>query len=117
MATIPSETEVEAYFLAKEDGVVAGIALAEMVFHEVDPSLKVLLSQSCFTPFLAFMLFRCLVSLNSILLEFRLSGLKQMEIMFIKDFNLEKFTVSYQRKSCILFSCSHQTLFLFYLNN
>ncbi|PIN25994.1 Quinolinate phosphoribosyl transferase [Handroanthus impetiginosus] len=33
--------EVEAHFLAKEDGIVAGIALAEMVFNEVDPSLKV----------------------------------------------------------------------------
>ncbi|KAK7273809.1 hypothetical protein RIF29_14872 [Crotalaria pallida] len=41
MATIPSDMEVEAYFLAKEDGIVAGIALAEMIFHEVDPSLKV----------------------------------------------------------------------------
>ncbi|KAL7132343.1 hypothetical protein ABFS83_12G067500 [Erythranthe nasuta] len=40
-ATIPVEMEVEAYFLAKEDGIVAGIALAEMVFKEVDPSLKV----------------------------------------------------------------------------
>lgn len=40
-ATIPIETEVEAHFLAKEDGIVAGIALAEMVFNEVDPSLKV----------------------------------------------------------------------------
>lgn len=42
MATIPADMEVEAHFLAKEDGVVAGIALAEMVFHEVDPSLTVL---------------------------------------------------------------------------
>lgn len=41
MATIPFDVEVEAHFLAKEDGIVAGIALAEMVFHEVDPSLKV----------------------------------------------------------------------------
>ncbi|XP_057798458.1 quinolinate phosphoribosyltransferase [decarboxylating] 1a-like isoform X2 [Salvia miltiorrhiza] len=40
-ATIPDEMEVEAYFLAKEDGIVAGIGLAEMVFSEVDPSLKV----------------------------------------------------------------------------
>ncbi|KAK4484174.1 hypothetical protein RD792_011395 [Penstemon davidsonii] len=40
-ATIPIEMEVEAHFLAKEDGIVAGIALAEMVFKEVDPSLKV----------------------------------------------------------------------------
>nr|XP_027189793.1 nicotinate-nucleotide pyrophosphorylase [carboxylating], chloroplastic isoform X3 [Cicer arietinum] len=41
MATIPFDMEVEAYFLAKEDGIVAGIALAEMIFNEVDPSLKV----------------------------------------------------------------------------
>ena len=41
MATIPVDMEVEANFLAKEDGIVAGIALAEMVFQEVDPSLKV----------------------------------------------------------------------------
>ncbi|XP_065859087.1 nicotinate-nucleotide pyrophosphorylase [carboxylating], chloroplastic-like isoform X1 [Euphorbia lathyris] len=41
MATIPFDMEVEAHFLAKEDGIVAGIALAEMIFHEVDPSLKV----------------------------------------------------------------------------
>lgn len=40
-ATIPVEMEVDAHFLAKEDGIVAGIALAEMVFNEVDPSLKV----------------------------------------------------------------------------
>ncbi|KAL8196406.1 hypothetical protein R6Q57_024701 [Mikania cordata] len=33
--------EVEAYFLAKDDGIVAGIALAEMIFNEVDPTLKV----------------------------------------------------------------------------
>ncbi|XP_057737095.1 quinolinate phosphoribosyltransferase [decarboxylating] 1a [Arachis stenosperma] len=41
MATIPFDMEVEAYFLAKEDGIIAGIALAEMIFYEVDPSLKV----------------------------------------------------------------------------
>ncbi|GAA0140897.1 hypothetical protein LIER_02165 [Lithospermum erythrorhizon] len=40
-ATIPVDMEVEAYFLAKEDGIVAGIALADMVFGEVDTSLKV----------------------------------------------------------------------------
>ncbi|KAF7827689.1 nicotinate-nucleotide pyrophosphorylase [carboxylating], chloroplastic isoform X1 [Senna tora] len=44
-ATIPFDMEVEAYFLAKEDGVIAGIALAEMIFHEVDPSLRVEWSQ------------------------------------------------------------------------
>lgn len=38
MATIPFDIEVEADFMAREDGVIAGIALAEMIFHEVDPS-------------------------------------------------------------------------------
>lgn len=41
MATIPADMEVEAHFLAKENGVIAGIALAEMIFGEVDPTLKV----------------------------------------------------------------------------
>lgn len=41
MATIPTQMEVEAHFLAKEDGIIAGIVLAEMIFHEVDCSLKV----------------------------------------------------------------------------
>ncbi|KAL8142045.1 hypothetical protein V2J09_015077 [Rumex salicifolius] len=45
LATIPASMEVEAYFLAKEDGVIAGIALAEMIFEEVDTSLKVEWSQ------------------------------------------------------------------------
>lgn len=48
LATIPQEAEVEAHFLAKEDGVLAGIALAEMVFHEVDPTLKVRRLYICF---------------------------------------------------------------------
>ncbi|KAI3828996.1 hypothetical protein L1987_03109 [Smallanthus sonchifolius] len=34
--------EVEAYFLAKDDGIVARIALAEMIFNEVDPTLKMM---------------------------------------------------------------------------
>lgn len=41
LATIPTEMEVEAYFLAKDDGIIAGISLAEMIFNEVDPTLKV----------------------------------------------------------------------------
>ncbi|KAH7653608.1 nicotinate-nucleotide pyrophosphorylase (carboxylating) protein [Dioscorea alata] len=41
LATVPSDMEVEAYFIAKEDGVIAGIALAEMIFSEVDPLIKV----------------------------------------------------------------------------
>lgn len=51
MATIPFDMEVEAYFLAKEDGIVAGIALADMIFEQVDPSLKVssLLLNLCYS--------------------------------------------------------------------
>ncbi|XP_057962493.1 nicotinate-nucleotide pyrophosphorylase [carboxylating], chloroplastic isoform X2 [Malania oleifera] len=45
LATIPIDMEVEAHFLAKEDGIIAGIALADMIFEEVDPSLKVEWSQ------------------------------------------------------------------------
>ncbi|XP_077246962.1 quinolinate phoshoribosyltransferase [Tasmannia lanceolata] len=45
MATVPADMEVEAHFLAKEDGIIAGIALAEMIFNEVDPSLQVEWSQ------------------------------------------------------------------------
>lgn len=41
MATIPSDVKAEATFIAKEDGVVAGISLADMIFKQVDPSLKV----------------------------------------------------------------------------
>lgn len=45
LATIPSDMLVDAFFLAKEDGIVAGIALANMVFQEVDPSIRVEWSQ------------------------------------------------------------------------
>ncbi|XP_022155361.1 nicotinate-nucleotide pyrophosphorylase [carboxylating], chloroplastic isoform X3 [Momordica charantia] len=45
LATIPSDIVVDAFFLAKEDGTVAGIALADMVFQEVDPSIRVEWSQ------------------------------------------------------------------------
>jgi hypothetical protein len=41
LATIPSEVEAEATFIAKADGVIAGISLADMIFNQVDPSLKV----------------------------------------------------------------------------
>lgn len=43
LATIPIDVKAEATFIAKEDGVIAGISLAEMIFNEVDPSLKVTL--------------------------------------------------------------------------
>ncbi|KAG6537184.1 nicotinate-nucleotide pyrophosphorylase [carboxylating], chloroplastic-like isoform X1 [Zingiber officinale] len=41
LAIIPKDMKAEAHFIAKEDGVVAGIALAEMIFNEVDHFLKV----------------------------------------------------------------------------
>uniref|UniRef100_A0A0D9XGI5 nicotinate-nucleotide diphosphorylase (carboxylating) n=1 Tax=Leersia perrieri TaxID=77586 RepID=A0A0D9XGI5_9ORYZ len=40
LATIPSDVKAEATFIAKEDGVIAGISLADMIFKQVDPSLK-----------------------------------------------------------------------------
>ncbi|KAM0905130.1 hypothetical protein ACQ4PT_017566 [Festuca glaucescens] len=41
LATIPIDVNAEATFIAKEDGVIAGISLADMIFKQVDPSLKV----------------------------------------------------------------------------
>lgn len=41
LATIPPATQAEAQFLAKADGVLAGVAVADAVFREVDPGLKV----------------------------------------------------------------------------
>src|SRR5690554_4270018 len=38
-ATVPAGTQAEAHFLAKEDGVVAGLFVAERVFAAVDPAL------------------------------------------------------------------------------
>ena len=48
LATIPPEIQAEAQFLAKDTGIVAGIAMASLVFQEVDPSLKVFIYFSCF---------------------------------------------------------------------
>eukprot|EP00850_Spirogloea_muscicola_P015791 SM000124S25923 [mRNA] locus=s124:89921:93055:+ [translate_table: standard] len=41
LATIPAETQAEARFLAKASGILAGRAVADLIFHEVDPTLKV----------------------------------------------------------------------------
>lgn len=94
MATIPVDMEVEANFLAKEDGIIAGIALAEMVFREVDPSLKV--SRNCNMYVVYFSLHAW--SFLNVHFNFRWSGLKKMEIAFIKDCSLEKFMVSQEGK-------------------
>lgn len=41
LATIPPQVQAKAQFLAKDSGVIAGIAMADLVFKEVDPSVKV----------------------------------------------------------------------------
>ena len=41
LSTIPADRQADAYFLLKEDGVVAGLAVAERVFALVDPALAV----------------------------------------------------------------------------
>ena len=41
LATVPESTSATAEFLAKQDGVLAGVAVATLVFHMVDPNLKV----------------------------------------------------------------------------
>lgn len=93
MATIPVDMEVEACFLAKEDGIIAGIALAEMVFQEVDPSLKV---KNCiFCLWIIFIVFVLGPHTPSFVhFGIRWSGLERMEIMFARDCSLEKFMVS-----------------------
>ena len=40
-ATVPTETSATAHFLAKEDGVLGGLRVAEQVFDAVDPALSV----------------------------------------------------------------------------
>ena len=41
LATIPAETHASAYFLAKEDGILAGLVAAERIFLLVNPELQV----------------------------------------------------------------------------
>lgn len=93
MATIPVDMEVEACFLAKEDGIIAGIALAEMVFQVVDPSLKV---KNCIFCLWIILWFLCSDHTLPPFVHFdiRWSGLERMEIIFARDCSLEKFMVS-----------------------
>jgi nicotinate-nucleotide pyrophosphorylase (carboxylating) len=44
MACLDPHTQARARIVAKEEGVVAGLALAQLVFYEVDPSIRVTLS-------------------------------------------------------------------------
>jgi nicotinate-nucleotide pyrophosphorylase (carboxylating) len=41
LACIPADAEGKAKLLVKEDGIIAGVAFAKMIFNYVDPSLKV----------------------------------------------------------------------------
>ncbi|MFC1847108.1 carboxylating nicotinate-nucleotide diphosphorylase [Chloroflexota bacterium] len=40
-AIIPPQQQVKAYIVAKQDGVLAGVDVAGLVFHKVEPSLEV----------------------------------------------------------------------------
>lgn len=41
LASIPSDTQGQAQLLIKEDGIIAGLQLAEKIFKQFDPTLKV----------------------------------------------------------------------------
>lgn len=41
LACIPSEARGQAKLLVKEDGVIAGVEFAKMIFREVDPNLQI----------------------------------------------------------------------------
>lgn len=40
LASIPSHTQGEAICVAKENGVICGLPLAQFIFHRIDPSLQ-----------------------------------------------------------------------------
>jgi nicotinate-nucleotide pyrophosphorylase (carboxylating) len=40
LATIPNDAQGKAKLLVKENGILAGVELAQAIFHQVDPSLK-----------------------------------------------------------------------------
>lgn len=41
LSTVPADATGKARLLVKDDGILAGIELAEMIFHRVDPNLKI----------------------------------------------------------------------------
>lgn len=41
LGSIPEGTQGKAQLIIKEDGIIAGLELAEMIFHQFDPELKV----------------------------------------------------------------------------
>ncbi len=40
LASIPQEAEQSAYLIIKEDGVIAGMELAQLIFRKLDPSIE-----------------------------------------------------------------------------
>ena len=41
LASIPSDATNKAHLLVKDEGIIAGIELAKMIFNKVDSSLKI----------------------------------------------------------------------------
>jgi nicotinate-nucleotide pyrophosphorylase (carboxylating) len=41
MACIPSSAQGTAKLLVKDDGIIAGVEFAKMIFHYVDPNLTI----------------------------------------------------------------------------
>ncbi|MFN5785908.1 MAG: nicotinate-nucleotide diphosphorylase, partial [Flavobacteriia bacterium] len=41
MACVPEDANGNAVLLVKEDGIIAGVELAQMIFHRFDPKLQV----------------------------------------------------------------------------
>jgi nicotinate-nucleotide pyrophosphorylase (carboxylating) len=41
LGAIPKDTPCKARLIVKDDGIIAGLALAEIIFHQIDPLLKV----------------------------------------------------------------------------
>jgi nicotinate-nucleotide pyrophosphorylase (carboxylating) len=44
LSTIPKDAQGSMFMLVKEDGILAGVYLAEEIFHIIDPDIKVDLS-------------------------------------------------------------------------
>lgn len=42
LASIPAEAEKSAYLLMKESGVIAGMELASLIFHKLDPKVEII---------------------------------------------------------------------------
>lgn len=41
LSCVPENAQGQAHLLVKEDGILAGVELAEMIFHRFDPNLKI----------------------------------------------------------------------------